>query len=69
MFLVHHVPTTRDEHGAWATNPPRESGFYHPESPALLAERREALPLNGETAYADTAAARSGDDSSPPAQG
>lgn len=57
MFLVHHVPTARNEHGTWVTNPSREPGFYHPESPALLAERREALPLNGETAYADTAAA------------
>ncbi|MEM7092300.1 MAG: TauD/TfdA family dioxygenase [Actinomycetota bacterium] len=60
MFLVHHVPTTRREFGSWVTNPPREPGFYHPESPALLAERREALPLNGETAYADTAAAYDG---------
>ena len=57
MFLVHHVPTRRDEGGAWVTNPPREPGFYHPESPVRLAERREALPLNGETAYADTVAA------------
>ena len=57
MFLVHHVPTTRNEGGSWVSNPPREPGFYHRESPALLAERREALPLNGETAYADTVAA------------
>ena len=51
------MPTTRAEQGTWVTNPPREPGFYHPDSPALLAERRDALPLNGETAYADTAAA------------
>lgn len=58
MFLVHHVPTPRDPGtGSWVHNPPRDPGFYHPESPALLSERREALPLNGETAYADTAAA------------
>ena len=57
MFLVQHAPTTRKEHGNWVINPPREPGFYHPDSPALLAERREALPLNGETAYTDTAAA------------
>ena len=56
MFLVQHVPTTRGEHGTWVINPPREPGFYHPDSPELLAQRREALPLNGETAYADTAA-------------
>lgn len=57
MFLVDHVPLTRDDGVSWVTNPPREPGFYHPDSPALLAERREALPLNGETAYTDTAAA------------
>lgn len=58
MFYVQNAPTTRDsEVGTWVTNPPRELGFYHPESPARLAELREALPLNGETAYTDTAAA------------
>lgn len=58
MFFVHRVPTTRDAPGdTWVTNPPREHGFYHPDSPADLAERREALPLDGETAYTDTAAA------------
>ena len=58
MFLVDRVPTTRDANtGTWVTNPGHEEGFYHPESPALLTERRGALPLNGETAYADTAAA------------
>ena len=58
LFYVHHAPTTRDAPGGtWVTNPTREVGFYHPDSPADLAERREMLPLNGETAYADTAAA------------
>ena len=55
MFLVHHVPDPGD--GTWVHNPPREPGFYHPDSPPMLSERREELPLNGETAYADTAAA------------
>lgn len=57
MFLVHHSPRPRSDEGTWVHNPPREPGFYHPGSPPALAERREALPLNGETAYADTAAA------------
>ena len=57
MFLVDHVPSSRGESGTWVTNPGNEPGFYHPESPALLDERRQALPLNGETAYTDTAAA------------
>ena len=57
MFLVHHAPVRRTTAGTWVHNPPRPPGFYHPDSPQLLAERREALPLNGETAYADTAAA------------
>ncbi len=58
MFFVQHVPTAREtSQGTWVDNPPRADGFYHPESSAELAELREALPLNGETAYADTAAA------------
>jgi alpha-ketoglutarate-dependent taurine dioxygenase len=57
MFLVDHVPSRRDNTGSWVTNPGNEPGFYHPESAPLLNERRQALPLNGETAYADTAAA------------
>ena len=58
MFYVQQVPTNRSRgDGTWVTNPPREPGFYHPDSSPELAERREALPLNGETAYADTAAA------------
>lgn len=56
IFLVHEVPHSA-EGEPWVHNPPREPGFYHPDAPPLLAERREALPLNGETAYADTAAA------------
>ena len=57
MFLVDHVPTARNETGTWVTNPGNEPGFYHPESSELLGDRRQALPLNGETAYTDTAAA------------
>lgn len=58
MFYVQAVPTARTaEGGTWVTNPPREPGFYHPDSAVDLAARREALPLNGETAYTDTAAA------------
>ena len=61
MFYVQAVPSTRNSpQGTWVSNPTREAGFYHPDSPALLAERREVLPLNGETAYADTAAAFAG---------
>ena len=57
MFLVDRVPAHRGDGGTWVTNPGNEPGFYHPESSTLLSERRQALPLNGETAYADTAAA------------
>jgi len=58
MFFAQRVPMTRNSgEGTWVTNPPREPGFYHPDSPQSLAELREVLPLNGETAYTDTAAA------------
>lgn len=50
MFLVHHVPTARNETGTWVLNPPREPGFYHPESPALRAQRREERCLAPATA-------------------
>ena len=56
MFYVQRSPEV-EEGDTWVTNPPREPGFYHSESPERLAELREVLPLNGETAYADTAAA------------
>ena len=58
MFYVQAAPTTRNSaEGKWVTDPPREPGFYHPDSSPELAKRREGLPLNGETAYTDTAAA------------
>ncbi len=58
LFYVQRAPTRRDgPDGHWVSNPPREPGFYHPDSDALLSDRREALPLDGQTAYTDTAAA------------
>ena len=57
MFLVDRVPTRRDHDGTWVTNPGNPSGFYHPDASARLDARRQALPLDGETAFADTAAA------------
>ncbi len=58
LFYSQRAPTRRDGRGAfWTHNPPRQPGFYHPDSDPVLAERREAMPLNGETAYTDTAAA------------
>lgn len=58
MFYVQAAPKTRNSSGGtWVSNIKREPGFYHPDSTAELMERRERLPLNGETAYADTAAA------------
>lgn len=57
MFYVHKVPSPREHNGHWVPNKLPNSGFYHPESDSVLTERRLELPLNGETAYADTAAA------------
>lgn len=58
LFYVQSVPTTRDAAGeTWVPNVPPEAGFYHPDSPDELTQRRLTLPLNGETAYTDTAAA------------
>ena len=59
MFLVHHVPVARDApNGQWI-EPPTDTGPapYFPGSDDELMELRKRLPLNGETAYADTAAA------------
>ncbi|NKB58771.1 MAG: hypothetical protein GKS00_20775 [Alphaproteobacteria bacterium] len=59
MFLVHHVPVARDApNGQWIA-PPAASGPepYFPGSDDELMARRKRLPLNGETAFADTAAA------------
>ncbi|MGH1488314.1 MAG: TauD/TfdA dioxygenase family protein [Acidimicrobiales bacterium] len=58
MFYVQRTPIVAgDGTATWVTNPPREPGYYHPDSSQRLSELREVLPLNGETAYADTAAA------------
>ena len=58
MFYVQAAPSTRNSAtGNWVENIRQEEGFYHPDSPAELTERRNDLPMNGETAYADTAAA------------
>ncbi len=55
MFYVQRAPTSRNAtNGTWVDDVPPVDGFYHPDSGATLNERRLALPLNGETAYADT---------------
>ena len=57
MFLVHAVPTRRDAPGGdWvASNSERHP--YFEGADAELMRRRLRLPRNGETAFADTAAA------------
>lgn len=57
MFYVQTVPRTRDHAEQWVPNQLPEAGFYHPASSPELMARRLDLPLNGETAYADSAAA------------
>lgn len=58
MFFVQNVPSTREaDGGTWVPDVHPDEGFYHPDSAAELTERRLSLPLNGQTAYADTAAA------------
>ena len=55
MFYVQRAPTSRNaQNGTWVDDVPPVEGFYHPDSDATLNARRLALPLNGETAYADT---------------
>jgi alpha-ketoglutarate-dependent taurine dioxygenase len=59
MFLAHHVPVARDTpNGQWV-KPPVDAGPapYFPGSDDELMTLRKRLPLNGETAFADTAAA------------
>ena len=59
MFLVHHVPVAREaSNGQWV-EPPADTGPapYQPGSDDELMALRKRLPLNGETAFADTAAA------------
>ena len=58
MFYVQAAPTTRNSpEGTWVSPQPRAAGYYHVDSSPELTQRRNVLPLNGETAYTDTAAA------------
>ena len=55
MFYVQCAPTARrPDTGNWIIDVPPAEGFYHPDSGTTLTARRLAMPLNGETAYADT---------------
>ena len=59
MFLAHSVPVARDAPGGnWIQTPgDDDSKPYYEGSDVKLMELRKNLPLNGETAFADTAAA------------
>merc|ERR1719238_2009503 len=61
MFLVQKTPTARDPNsGTWIPTPhptKAESGMDFPGASSELTKLRDNLPLNGETAFADTAAA------------
>jgi len=57
MFLVHHAPVARTAEGGNWVNAPDSPGPYFEGSSDELMKRRMRLPLNGETAFADTAAA------------
>ncbi|MDE0659653.1 MAG: TauD/TfdA family dioxygenase [Gammaproteobacteria bacterium] len=61
MFLVHKVPVTRDAPGnTWVRDPESDNAsnapYFENADPDLMRLRR-ALPRNGETSFADTAAA------------
>lgn len=61
MFLVHKVPVSRNAPGGtWVSDPRFEKApndpYFEDADPRLMRLRR-ALPLNGETSFADTAAA------------
>lgn len=61
MFLAHHMPIRRDEpDGTWVERPDLAgapaSPYFEGSDPELI-RLRKTLPLNGETAFADTAAA------------
>ena len=61
MFLVHKVPVSRTAaSGTWVPDPrletPPNDPYFEDADPGLMHLRRE-LPLNGETSFADTAAA------------
>ena len=61
MFLAHHLPVRRDAPGGtWVARPDLAAAPatpYFEGSGADLMRLRKTLPLNGETAFADTAAA------------
>ncbi len=58
MFLAHHSPTARDRHSnTWIQAPGPTTHPYYEDSDEALMQLRLQLPLNGETAFADTAAA------------
>ena len=59
MFLVHHVPIVRDASNGHWVDPPVDAGPepYLSGADSELMSLRKDLPMNGETAYADTAAA------------
>jgi alpha-ketoglutarate-dependent taurine dioxygenase len=59
MFLVHYMPVSRDAAGGtWVPEPDGHTpDLYFEGSDDTLMQLRRRLPLNGETAYADTAAA------------
>ena len=61
MFLAHHMPVRRDEPGGTWVERPDPAGapaspYFEGSDPELI-RLRKTLPLNGETAFADTAAA------------
>jgi alpha-ketoglutarate-dependent taurine dioxygenase len=60
MFLVHKSPVSRDAPGGHWVQDPDGVTVHHPyfeDSDDELMHLRKRLPLNGETAFADTAAA------------
>ena len=61
MFLAHHAPVRRDAPGGtWVARPDLDgapAAPYREDSDPELLRLRKALPLNGETSFADTAAA------------
>ena len=57
MFLVHRMPTACTRQDDWIDADAVGHGPYFEGADATLTRRREALPRNAETCYADTAAA------------
>ena len=59
MFLVHSVPVAREAPGGYWIEAPgaADPKPYFEDSDVKLMQLRKRLPLNGETAFADTAAA------------